>query len=163
MKFKLLKAADYEQNANLIQALNSALADEYLAAYQYLAPIGLAVGKERANVEAEFDKHYHEELEHASKMKQRIIQLGGTPLLSPEEWFSNTSCGYTRPNDFNTGVLVQQNLEAEMKAIDVYNNLVALCQELNDQITLDIVKEILADEEEHKQDLTDFKADMELI
>ena len=43
-----------------IQMLNKALADEYLAANQYLAPIGLAVGKLRPEIEEEFQKHYEE-------------------------------------------------------------------------------------------------------
>ena len=45
-----------------IQMLNKALADEYLAANQYLAPVGLAVGKLRPEVEAEFQKHYEEKI-----------------------------------------------------------------------------------------------------
>lgn len=154
---KLLKAAD---NKELIKALNSALADEYLAAYQYLAPIGLAVGAERVNVEEEFKKHYEEELEHAEKLKARIIQLGGVPLLSPNDWLTQTTCGYTTPTDMATKTLASENYQSELKAIEVYNNLVALCQDLNDVVTLDIVKEILADEIEHAQDLKDFVDDM---
>lgn len=156
MKYtKVIKA----QETTIVNALKSALADEYLAAYQYLAPIGLAVGDERVNVEDEFQKHYEEELEHAEKLKKRIIQLDATPLMSPEEWYEKTSCGYTTPIDYNTITLVEENLDSELKAIEVYNHLVKLCQEQNDVVTLDIVKEILADEIEHAQDLKDFKWD----
>lgn len=157
MRFKLLKASDI----TLIELLNSALADEYLAANQYLAPIGLCEGKERPSVESEFENHYKDELDHAEKLKTRIIQLGGIPLMNPAEWFTHTRCGYTTPTNFDTKVLAEQNLQAEIKAIDVYNNLVAVCQEINDVVTLDVVKEILADEIEHKQDLEDFIKDME--
>lgn len=146
-----------------IQMLNKALADEYLAANQYLAPIGLAVGKLRPEVEEEFQKHYEEELKHAQMLKDRIIQLGGIPLQSPEEWYAHTNCGYTKPTDYNTQILVTQNLEAERKAEDVYDAICKACKEAGDLITFHIARKIWEDEQEHEQDLEDFLNDMELI
>lgn len=146
-----------------VQMLNKALADEYLAAQQYLAPIGLAVGKLRPEVEAEFKKHYDEELGHAQMLKDRIIQLGGIPLQSPEEWYAHTNCGYTKPTDYNTKVLVAQNLDAERKAEDVYLAIMKACKEAGDMVTYKIARNILIDEEEHEQDLEDFLNDMEII
>ena len=146
-----------------VDMLNKALADEYLAAQQYLSPIGLAVGKLRPEVEAEFKKHYEEELEHAQMLKDRIIKLGGTPLQSPEEWYAHTNCGYTKPTDYNTKVLVAQNLEAERKAEDVYLAIMKACKEAGDMVTYKIARNILMDEEEHEQDLEDFLNDMEII
>lgn len=146
-----------------IQMLNKALADEYLAANQYLAPIGLAVGKLRPEVEEEFQKHYEEELKHAEMLKERIIKLGGIPLQSPEEWYAHTNCGYTKPTDYNTQVLVTQNLEAERKAEDVYEAICKACKDAGDLITFHISRKILEDEQEHEQDLEDFLNDMEII
>ena len=146
-----------------IQMLNKALADEYLAANQYLAPIGLAVGKLRPEIEEEFQKHYEEELKHAQMLKERIIKLGGIPLQSPEEWYAHTNCGYTKPTDYNTQILVTQNLEAERKAEDVYLAIMKACKEAGDMVTYKIARNILIDEEEHEQDLEDFLNDMELI
>ena len=146
-----------------IQMLNKALADEYLAANQYLAPIGLSVGKLRPEIEAEFQKHYEEELKHAQMLKDRIIKLGGIPLQSPEEWYAYTNCGYTKPTDYNTKVLVAQNLEAERKAEDVYEAICKACKDAGDLITFHISRKILEDEQEHEQDLEDFLNDMEII
>ena len=146
-----------------IQMLNKALADEYLAANQYLAPIGLACGKLRPEVEEEFQKHYEEELKHAQMLKERIIKLGGIPLQSPEEWYAHTNCGYTKPTDYNTQVLVTQNLESERKAEDVYDAICKACKEAGDLITFHIARKIWEDEQEHEQDLEDFLNDMELI
>ena len=148
---------------NLIKMLNSAYADELLAWYQYLAPIGCCVGKERVNIEEEFKKHAEEELKHAQMLKDRIIQLGGIPLQSPEEWYAHTNCGYTKPTDYNTKVLVAQNLEAERKAEDVYLAIMKACREAGDMVTYKIARNILIDEEEHEQDLEDFLNDMEII
>lgn len=146
-----------------IQMLNKALADEYLAWFQYTAPIGSCVGKERVNIEAEFQKHAEEELKHAEMLKERIIQLGGIPLQSPEEWYAHTNCGYTKPTDYNTKILVAQNLESERKAEDVYLAIMKACKEAGDMVTYKIARNILVDEEEHEQDLEDFLDDMELI
>lgn len=146
-----------------IKMLNSALADEYLAHHQYTAPVGLAIGKLRPEVEEEFTKHAQEELEHAEMLKKRIIQLGGIPLQSPEEWYAYTNCGYTKPTDYNTKVLVGQNLEAERKAEDVYDAICKACKEAGDLVTFHIARKIWEDEQEHEQDLEDFLNDMEII
>lgn len=159
---KNLQEIGVDVNAT-VAMLNKALADEYLAAQQYLAPIGLAVGKLRPEVETEFQKHYEEELKHAQMLKDRIIKLGGTPLQSPEEWYAHTNCGYTKPTDYNTKVLVVQNLEAERKAEDVYLAIMKACKEAGDMVTYKIARNILIDEEEHEQDLEDFLNDMEII
>lgn len=146
-----------------VDMLNRALADEYLAANQYLAPVGLAVGKLRPEVEEEFQKHYEEELKHAQMLKERIIQLGGIPLQSPEEWYAKTNCGYTKPTDYNTQILVTQNLESERKAENVYIGIMKACKEVDDMVTYKIARNILISEENHEQDLEDFLNDMELI
>ena len=148
---------------DLIKMLNSAYADELLAWAQYSAPIGSCVGKERVNIEAEFKKHAEEELKHAEMLKERIIKLGGIPLQSPEEWYAHTNCGYTKPTDYNTQILVTQNLEAERKAEDVYLAIMKACKEAGDMVTYKIARNILIDEEEHEQDLEDFLNDMEII
>lgn len=146
-----------------IQMLNKAYADEMLAAQQYLSPVGLCVGKLRPEVEEEFQKHYEEELKHAQMLKERIIKLGGIPLQSPEEWYAHTNCGYTKPTDYNTAILVAQNLESERKAEDVYEAICKACKDAGDLITFHISRKILEDEQEHEQDLEDFLNDMELI
>jgi len=146
-----------------VQMLNRAYADEMLAAQQYLSPIGLACGKLRPEVEKEFQKHYEEELKHAEMLKERIIKLGGIPLQSPEEWYAHTNCGYTKPTDYNTQILVTQNLESERKAEDVYEAICKACKDAGDLITFHISRKILEDEQEHEQDLEDFLNDMEII
>ena len=148
---------------DVVKMLNSAYADEMLAANQYLAPIGCCVGKLRPEVEEEFQKHYEEELKHAQMLKDRIIQLGGVPLQSPEEWYTYTNCGYTKPTDYNTKVLVEQNLEAERCAENVYEAICKACKEGGDIVTFHIARKILEDEQEHEQDLEDFLNDMEII
>ena len=70
----------------LIQMLNEALAEEWLAYYQYWIGARIMEGPMRSEVEPELLLHANEELAHAELVVNRILQLGGTPILSPMLW-----------------------------------------------------------------------------
>ena len=69
----------------LIELLNKALADEWLAYYQYWIGAKVVVGPMRGAVVAELEEHAGDELKHAGMLVDRIIKLGGTPILKPED------------------------------------------------------------------------------
>jgi len=143
----------------LVKLLNKALADEWLAYYQYWVGSRVAVGRMRGIVASELEEHAKEELEHAEKLAERIIQLGGTPLINPQQWRKEANCGYDEPSDPNTRKLVAQNIKGEQCAIEVYQNLLKMVQD-KDAITAHLVLEILEDEVEHEEDLEAILADM---
>lgn len=136
----------------LILLLNKAYADEWLAYYQYWIGAKVAVGMMRGAAVAELLEHADDELRHAGMLVERIIQLGGTPLLSPEEWDKMTNCGYEKPKDPSVVALLKQNIKGEQCAIKVYNKIVKMT-EGKDPITYRMVLEILEDEVEHEEDL----------
>ncbi len=68
---------------HLIDLLNQAYASEWLAYYQYWLGAKLIKGPMKDAVAAELNLHATEELAHAMLVANRIIQLGGTPVLSP--------------------------------------------------------------------------------
>ena len=70
----------------LLCILNRAFADEWLAYYQYWTGAKLVKGPMKDAVASELLLHAAEELAHADMLATRIIQLGGTPLLTPEDW-----------------------------------------------------------------------------
>ena len=105
------KGADIEA---LVLMLNKAYADELLAYHQYLSPIGLCIGKLRPDVEAEFKEHAEEELKHAEMLKQRIIELDGVPLQSPQELVLPSGTDHTR-GPRNQAVLVAGLLKPPLK------------------------------------------------
>ena len=59
----------------LIAMLNKALADEWLAYYQYWTGAKVVKGPMKDAVIAELDLHATEELSHAELLATRIIQL----------------------------------------------------------------------------------------
>ena len=76
----------------LLDLLNRAYADEWLAYYQYWLGAKLAKGPMKEAVMAELLQHAADELRHADMVSNRIIQLGGTPVLDPSEWKERTNC-----------------------------------------------------------------------
>jgi len=47
-------------------------------------------------VAAELLQHATDELAHAGLVANRIIQLGGRPLVEPRLWYEWSGCGYSR-------------------------------------------------------------------
>ena len=146
----------------LLNLLNKALSDEWLAYYQYWVGSKVVKGPMKDAVIAELTLHATEELGHAELLSTRIIQLGGTPVLSPQEWSSLTNCGYDAPTDAYVEVILDQNIKGEQCAIKVYSELLEITR-AGDPVTYNIILQILSDEVEHEEDLSSLKEDLELM
>lgn len=146
----------------LINLLNKALADEWLAYYQYWIGAKVVKGPMKDAVIAELDLHATEELSHAVLLTARIIQLGGTPVLSPAEWMKITNCGYDAPTDPYVEKVLEQNIKGEQCAIKTYSHLLDLTRE-GDPVTYNIILTILSQEVEHEEDLDALREDLELM
>jgi len=137
---------------DIITGLNKAYADEWLAYYQYFIEGKVVKGIMKDAAIAELQQHAADELRHANMVADRILQLGGTPLLNPKDWFTHTNCGYEEPNDFDVVSILEDSIKGEQCAISVYSELAEMTKD-KDIVTYDIVSEILADEVEHEEDL----------
>jgi bacterioferritin len=116
----------------------------------------------KESVIAELVQHAADELRHADMLTNRIIQLGGTPVLEPKKWYDLTNCGYEAPEDpFVKSVLIQ-NIKGEQCAISVYNELLKETRD-GDPVTYNMVVQILQDEVEHEEDLQALLEDFELM
>jgi len=143
----------------LVKMLNKALADEWLAYYQYWIGAKMVVGNMRPEVVAELVQHAGDEFRHAGMLVDRIVQLGGTPLLDPTDWKKQANCVYAPPKDPKVVKILKQNITGEQCAIDVYNKLLKFTKD-KDPITYDMVLKILADEVEHEEDLQNLLEDL---
>ncbi len=137
---------------DIITGLNRAYADEWLAYYQYFIEAKVIKGIMKDAAIAELEQHAADELRHANLVADRILQLGGTPLLNPQDWFTHTNCGYEEPKNFDVVSILEDSIKGEQCAISVYSNLAELTKD-KDIVTYDIVSQILADEVEHEEDL----------
>jgi len=143
----------------LLRLMNKALADEWLAYYQYWVGSKVAVGRMRGIIAGELAEHANDELKHANMLTERILQLGGIPIINPEQWKQESNCGYYEPSNPNTKTLLEQNIKGEQCAIAVYKKLLDMI-EGKDPITYHIILEILEDEVEHEDDLETILEDM---
>lgn len=62
---------------------------------------------------AELLQHAADELQHSDLVANRIIQLGGSPAISPKSWYDLTNCGYDAPEDPYVTLLLEQNIKGE--------------------------------------------------
>jgi bacterioferritin len=138
--------------ADIISLLNKAYADEWLAYYQYFTESKVVKGIMKDAAIVELDQHAADELRHAVMVAGRIVQLGGTPLLSPQDWFVHTNCGYDAPKSFDVIKILEDAIKGEQCAIGIYSKLADFTKD-KDIVTYDIVSQILADEVEHEEDL----------
>ncbi len=143
----------------VIRLLNRAYADEWLAYYQYYIEEKVVTGIMSKSAVTELAEHAADELRHADMIANRIMQLGGTPLLNPKEWFTHTNCGYEEPKDFDVVAILEDAIKGEQCAIKTYSEIVDLTRN-KDIVTYDIVSQILADEVEHEEDLQALKDDI---
>ena len=146
----------------VLTLLNKAFADEWLAYYQYWLGAKVAKGPMKEAVIAELLQHAADELRHADMVTTRIIQLGGTPPISPKQWYDFSNCGYDAPEDPYVLQLLEQNIKGEQCAISVYNTMLAETREM-DPVTYNMALQILQDEVEHEEDLQALQEDIEMM
>ena len=92
-------------------------------------------------------------------LTERIVTLGGAPLLTPQDLLKESGCGYDAPTDPSTKALVEQNIKGEQGAITTYKRILDFVAG-KDPITYHLILEILEDEIEHEEDLEAIQTDM---
>ncbi|MDL2228581.1 ferritin [Bacteroidales bacterium OttesenSCG-928-K03] len=155
----LISKLDVEK---LIGMLNAALAEEWLAYYQYWIGARMMEGPMRSEIEPELLVHANEELAHAELVVDRIIQLEGKPILNPKEWYDKARCAYEAPEDPYVEVILEQNLRGERCAILRYQEIADFTFG-KDYATYQMAVGILNDELEHEHDIEDWLADLKIM
>ena len=146
----------------LIQMLNEALAEEWLAYYQYWIGARVMEGPMRSEIEPELLLHADEELAHAVLVANRILQLGGTPLLNPNQWTKFAKCDYEEPTDPYVEEILNQNLKGERCAIQRYQDIADFTAG-KDHATHQMAIQIMNDELEHEEDIEAWINDLEIM
>ena len=134
------------------QLLNSALATEIMCVLRYRHHQIIAKGIDRPQVAAEFQEHAADEERHMMMIAERINQLGGNPDFNPATVSQRTATEYGVGRDLLK--LIEEDLIAERIAIMVYRKLIDWFGS-KDPTTRRMLEEILKDEEDHADDLSD--------
>jgi bacterioferritin len=141
-------AADREA---VIALLNEALATELVCVLRYKRHYFMAAGIHAGSVAAEFLAHAAEEMLHADRIAERIVQLRGEPNFSPDGLAARSHAEYVEGDTLRE--MIKEDLIAERIAIESYREMVAYLGE-QDTTTRRMLEEILASEEEHAEDLS---------
>ncbi len=136
----------------VIEKLNEALATEWVCVLRYYRHYFMAEGMLSDAVKAEFLEHAQQEQAHANSLAERIVQLGGEPDLNPDTLTKRAHAEYKEGTDLRD--MVKENLIAERIAIDSYRELINYIGD-KDTTTKRMLMEILAQEEEHADDMAD--------
>ena len=145
--------ADYGKDRDqAVEVLNAALATEIICVLRYKRHAFTAVGIYAEPIAKEFAVHAAEEQAHADQIAERIVQLGGEPDFSPDGLASRAHADYVACSDLKD--MIRENLVAERIAIETYREMARWFGD-DDPTTKRMLEGILAQEEEHADELAD--------
>lgn len=139
------------ERETVVKLLNEALATEIVCVLRYKRHYFMASGIHAAPVAAEFLEHANEEMRHADSLAKRIVELRGEPNFSPDGMLERSHAEYVAGDTLKA--MIKEDLIAERVAIESYREMIAYLGD-QDPTTQRLLKEILAVEEEHADDLS---------
>jgi bacterioferritin len=135
-----------------ISLLNDVVATEIVCVLRYRFHAVAATGLASDSVKAEFQQHALEEEQHLLWVAERINQLGGKPDMNPASASARSATQYVEGS--NLVDMIKENLIAERIAIETYRDLVRYFSD-KDPTTRTLLEKILAQEEDHANDMHD--------
>ena len=136
----------------VLRMLNEALATEMVCVLRYRRHHFMARGIDAKSTADEFLVHSNDEQGHADRLAERIVQLGGEPDFSPDSLATRSHVEYVAGGSLLD--MISEDLVAERIAIDSYREMIQYLSDL-DPTTSQLLKGILAVEEEHADELAD--------
>lgn len=139
----------------VLKLLNEALATEIVCVLRYKNHYFMAKGIYSQPIAEEFLAHANEEQAHADQLAARIVQLGGTPNLSPDGLSSRSHSEYREGSSLVE--MIREDLIAERIAVESYTEIIRYLGD-NDPTTRRLFESILAKEEEHADEFASLLA-----
>ncbi|MFZ5896151.1 MAG: ferritin-like domain-containing protein [Myxococcota bacterium] len=140
----------------VVRLLNEALATEIVCTLRYRRHYfmsGALGGIAGFAIRDELLQHAKDEQEHADRIAERIVQLGGEPNFDPEGLTSRSHADYSEGAELAD--MLREDLIAERIAIDTYGEIIRYIGD-GDPTTRRMFEQILEQEEEHADELSDF-------
>lgn len=127
----------------LVALLNEDLAGEYQSVISYVIYSQIIASTKYMTIAAELELHAAEELSHALIIARHIDGLGGVPLAAPKPVRTSTV-----PEE-----MLRFDLENEDITIARYRKRVEQCEVLGEYALADQLRDILVQEENHRNSL----------
>lgn len=144
----------------VLEQLNEALATEMVCVLRYRRHHFMARGLHAKSIADEFLAHSNEEQGHADRLAARIVQLGGEPDFAPDGLSRRSHAEYVAGNTLAD--MIREDLVAERVAIDSYRQMLRYLGG-HDPTTSHLLREILAVEEQHADELADLLVGMPAV
>lgn len=129
----------------LIELLNEDLAREYQAIIAYVIYSQTMKGAAYTAIADELEVHASEELSHALQIAKQIDYLNGTPVTIPKP---------VKISDKAEDML-RFDLDNEKETILAYRERIRQAEALGEFALSEVLRKIIAQEQEHLQDLAD--------
>lgn len=134
----------------VIKVFNEVLATEIVCVLRYMRHFYMADGIDGESVKAEFLEHANDERDHADRAAKRIVQLGGEPDLNPAVLAKRSHTEYSEGQTL--AQMIEEDLVAERIAVASYQEIIRWLGD-GDPTSRRVMEGLLADEEEHADDL----------
>lgn len=144
----------------VIDVLNDVLATEIVCWMRYSRHAISAAGINSEPVSGEFNEHAEEERRHAMMAAERVSQLGGEPDFNPSTVAARAHTTYETTEDTDLAGMLRENLAAERIVISTYQEIIRWLGDA-DVTTRRMLESILAEEEEHADDILDLLGNIE--
>ncbi|MEM2839507.1 MAG: ferritin-like domain-containing protein [Thermoplasmata archaeon] len=131
----------------LLDLLNKSIAREIQVSVQYMWQHVQWMGPDHFAVSDKFKEIAVEEMKHAEKIAERLWYLGGVPTTKPAPILVGSTLW----------TMVDNDIKAELEAIDLYRTVIKVAKEEGDNTTKFIFEEILEQEEDHHDFFTSLK------
>lgn len=141
-----------QHRKDIVQLLNDALATELTCVLRYRRHHFTKRGLASPAVADELMVHATAELGHADRLARRIVQLGGEPDFNPAGLLGRSHAAYDDSSQLQA--MIKANLVAERVAVETYRQMIRLVGDI-DPTTRRLLEDILADEEEHADEMSD--------
>ena len=126
-------------SAKMMEMLNMAIARELQVSVQYMWQHVMWVGVKGYAVQDGLKDTAVEEMKHAEQIAERLFYLGGTPTTKPDP----IVVGKTLKE------MIAKDKQDEETAIVLYKKIIDLAGKEGDEVTKQLFRNILSDEEDH--------------
>jgi bacterioferritin len=138
--------------------LNQALAAEILCVLRYRHHQIMAKGIDYPQVAEQFAEHADAEQRHMMMIAGRIDELGGNPDFNPATVTARATTEYGKSDVLTR--MIEEDLVAERIVVEIYRKLIQWFGNA-DPTSRRMLEKILADEEDHANDLSNLLASID--
>ncbi len=139
---------DQEKAAQIVDALNTELANAYVLYHQLKKHHWVVEGAEFLPLHEFFAEAYENVEEAADVIAERAQALGGVPVSGPSNLESRATVEFEGEDVYDIRTMMEHDLEMYGDIIESLRDSIELAENLGDYATAEILREILVTTEE---------------